>query len=167
MVFTTVSIDVVVVVVCKHDNFRKNYRIGLKFWTPFEGPKRKDKFVDQPFSSNGSDFIHKNALVNIKNSIFPPKYTRHGKNVKKQNSSFQRDLAICWWPFFHSSYIFCLLMENVIKNEKFLLFIKKIYKFTAAHFLIRYAFFVLIVKNVIKNEKSHFVPNLCEIRKKC
>ena len=36
------------VVVCKHDNFRKNYQIGLKFDTPLEGPKRKDKFVNQP-----------------------------------------------------------------------------------------------------------------------
>ena len=33
----------------------------------------------------------KNAFIKIKNSILPPKYTRYGKNVKKQNYLFQED----------------------------------------------------------------------------
>ena len=40
--------------------------------------------------------LKKNVFVKIKTSIFLPKYTRYGKNVKKQNSLFQRDLQISW-----------------------------------------------------------------------
>ena len=69
-------------VVCKHDDFQKIYRILLKFGTPLEDPKRNDQF----FFTNGSSFIDKKVFVKFKNSIFPPKYTRYGKNVKKQNS---------------------------------------------------------------------------------
>ena len=48
----------------------------------------------------------KNVFLKIKNSNFPPKYTRYGKNADQQNSSFQR------------SYISCLLIKNIIKNKK-------------------------------------------------
>ena len=47
-----------------------------------------------------------------------PKYTRYGENVEEQNCLLQRDLQICYWPFYHMSYIFCSLMKNVIKNKK-------------------------------------------------
>ena len=55
-------------------------------------------------------------FVKIENSIFPPKYTKYGKNVNKQNSLSQRNLQISWWPFPSRRYIFCLLMK--IKNKK-------------------------------------------------
>ena len=121
--------------VCGHYNSRWNYLIGTKFGTPFEGPKRKDEFVNQPFLTNGPDFNHKNVFVEIKNSIFPTKYTRHGINVKKENS--------------HRPY-FRLLMKNFIKNINFWFpknlyeiqikcclqncYLTKIYKFTLEYF---------------------------------
>ena len=40
---------------------------------------------------------------------------------------FQRDLQICWWLFFHRSYIFCLLMKHFIRNKNFC-FLKKLYE---------------------------------------
>ena len=43
-------------------------------------------------------------------------YARYGKNVKKQNCSFQNDLQLWYRPFFNWSYIFCLLIKNIIKN---------------------------------------------------
>ena len=43
-----------------------NYRIGLKFGIPFEGPKIKDEFVDQAFFNNSSGFIRiRNVFVKI------------------------------------------------------------------------------------------------------
>ena len=38
----------------------------------------------------------KNVLIKIKNSNFPPKYTRHGKNVKKQHCSSRKYQRICF-----------------------------------------------------------------------
>ena len=60
----------------------------LKFGTSPEGQKRKDEFVNQLLLTNGAGFIHKNVFVNVKNSIFPRKDTRCGKNVRKQNCLF-------------------------------------------------------------------------------
>ena len=57
--------------------------------------------------------------MKIENSIFPPKYTRYEKNVKKQNCLFQKDLQLWSKTFFHRSYIFCLLMKNIIKSRNF------------------------------------------------
>ena len=31
--------------------------------------------------------------------------------------AYFRDLKICFCPFFHTSYIFCSLLENLIKNK--------------------------------------------------
>ena len=59
----------------------------------------------------------KSVFVKIKNSIFPPKYTRYDINVGKQNSLFQRDLQILWEPFSYKNYIFCLFIKNVIKKK--------------------------------------------------
>ena len=87
----------------------------------------------------------KNAFVKIENSIFLTKYTRYGQNVEKKNSLLQRDLQIYCQAFFHMSYIFCLLMKNVIE----------ILKFTSEHFLIGRVVFVLIVENVVKNSILH------------
>ena len=39
--------------------------------------------------------------------------------LEEQNSLFQRDLQIFWWPFFDSGYVFSLVMKNVIKVETF------------------------------------------------
>ena len=42
-------------------------------------------------------FFHlfiENVFIKIKNSIFPPKYTRYGKNVRIQNCLFQKDLQL-------------------------------------------------------------------------
>ena len=98
----------------------------------------------------------------------------------KQNSLFQRDLLIFGWIFFYKSYVFCLLMKNLIKNKNSwfpkklneiqkisqnkIVYFKIMYKFIQNHFLIRQVF-ILIVKNVIKYEKLYFAPYLCEIRK--
>ena len=73
-------------------------------------------------------------------------------------------------------------MKNIIKNEKpyfwaklcteygknvgdKIVYLKKIYKFTANYFLMRHVVFILIMKNVIKNEKIRYTPNLCAIWK--
>ena len=73
----------VVVVVCKHDNFRRIYQIGFGFGTLLEGTKRKDEFIKQPFFSTVLVLSIKNGFLKINNSIFPPKYTRYGKTVGK------------------------------------------------------------------------------------
>ena len=39
-----------------------NYRIGLKFGIPFDGPKTKDEFVNQAFFINSSGFI---CIINV------------------------------------------------------------------------------------------------------
>ena len=36
----------------------------------------------------------KNVFMKINNSILPPKYTRYGKNVRKKNCLFQKDLQL-------------------------------------------------------------------------
>ena len=54
--------------------------------------------------------------MKMKNSIFPPKYTRHAKTVRKQKYLFQKGLQVGFWTFLHTSYIFCLLMKDIIKN---------------------------------------------------
>ena len=59
----------------------------------------------------------KNFLT-IQNSIFPPKQTRCGKNVKIQNCSFHRDLQMSYRPFLHRSYIFCLLIKKLLVFKK-------------------------------------------------
>ena len=33
-------------------------------------------------------FIHQNVFMKIKGSIFPPKYMRYGKNIRKENCLF-------------------------------------------------------------------------------
>ena len=51
--------------------------------------------------------------MEIKRSISPPKYTRYGRNVRKQNRLFKKYLQLCCRTFFHESCIFCLLMKNI------------------------------------------------------
>ena len=55
-------LSVAVIVVCKRDNSRKNYRIGLHFDTILEVPKGMNEFVYQPFLTNGSGFIHQKRI---------------------------------------------------------------------------------------------------------
>ena len=45
--------------------------------------------------------------------------------------------------------------------------LKKIYKFSVDHVLIKRTVFVLIIKNVIKMKKLNFLVKLCDIRNKC
>ena len=59
--------------VCKYDNFRKNYRIGMRFCTFLERPKRKEGFVNQPFLTNGFSFIHQKGFSKNKKFNFPAK----------------------------------------------------------------------------------------------
>ena len=40
------------------------------------------------------NLLIKNVFMKINNSIFPPKYTRYGKNYKKQDCLFQKDLNL-------------------------------------------------------------------------
>ena len=98
-------------IVCKHNNFRKNYWIGLHFCTLLEVPNRKEISHFRPTVLVSSI---KNVFLKIKKSIFPPKYTEYGKNVMKQNCLFQIDLQIYWCPFFHKRYVFYLLTKNGI-----------------------------------------------------
>ena len=46
------------------------------------------------FSKEVLSFLQfiKNVLIEIKNSIIPPKYIRYGKNVRIQNGLSQKDL---------------------------------------------------------------------------
>ena len=122
----------VVIIVLKHDNIRKNYLIGLRFGILLKGQKRKDEFVNQPFLINGSGFIYEKRFSRKKNSIYPPEYTIYGKNVRKQNCSFRKDLQLWFGTFFHRSYIFCLLMKNIIKNETNLFLSKTLISFVAS-----------------------------------
>ena len=50
--------------------------------------------------------FNKNFFIKIKNSIFPPKYTRYGKTVRKEICLFQKDIQLWYWPFFYRNYIF-------------------------------------------------------------
>ena len=45
---SVVAAILVVVVACKHDNFRNNHRIKLSFGILYQSRKKKDKFVNQP-----------------------------------------------------------------------------------------------------------------------
>ena len=68
----------------------------------------------------------KNDFVEIKNFIFPPKYTRCGKKVKKQNYSFIKYLQIFYWLFFHRCYIFSFIYQKRFYRNKTLHFPAKI-----------------------------------------
>ena len=52
--------------------------------------KKIYKFTVEDFFMGVLTFLLfiKNFFIKIKNSIFPPKYTRYEKNVMKQNCSF-------------------------------------------------------------------------------
>ena len=55
-------------------------------------------------------------------------YARFEKNVGKVNFSFQKDLQISFWLFFHKSYIFSFIhWKSFSENQKFN-FAAKIYK---------------------------------------
>ena len=56
----------------------------------------------------------KKVFLKIKKLILPPNYTRYEKIVTRQNFAFQKDLKLWSRPFIHRSYIFCLLMKNII-----------------------------------------------------
>ena len=43
----------------------------MKFGTPLEGLKRMDEFVNQPFFTNGSGFIHKKSICKNQKFNFP------------------------------------------------------------------------------------------------
>ena len=68
---------------CIHDNFWKNWPIGLKLGTLVECQEMKVKFVSQPFLTNGSGFIHKKRFLPNKKIYFPAKLFEIWKNVKK------------------------------------------------------------------------------------
>ena len=73
--------------------------------------KRSTNLVLTIFSLETSFLLFiKNIFIKIKNSIFPPKYTGYGKNVKKQNSLFQKHLQLL--ILFHMSYIFCFRAQS-------------------------------------------------------
>ena len=56
--------------------------------------------------------------MEIKNSIFPPKYTRYGKMLRNKIVQFKKNLKILSGKIFPESYIISLLMTNIIKNKK-------------------------------------------------
>ena len=58
----------------------------------------------------------KNVFIQIKYSIFPPKYSRYRKNVEGQQFLLKKYLQLCLWSFFHISYIFCSLMKHIAIN---------------------------------------------------
>ena len=59
--------------ICNHDNFRKNNRIGLRFGILLEDPRRKGEFVNHPFLTNGSSFIHQKHFYGNQKLNFPAK----------------------------------------------------------------------------------------------
>ena len=116
----------------------------------------------------------KNVFLKIKNSIFSPKYTRYGKNVKKQIFLSQDDIQIYFGSFFDRTcgfrcnckkrykkrkISFCTKymrgLKKILRN-KIVCFIK-IYKFPFDHFFITVIYFLLFIKNVfIKTKYSIF-----------
>ena len=121
----------------------------------------------------------------IKNSTFPPKYTRYGKNIRKQNCSFQKDLQIRSWRIFHKSYFFLFIhqkrfyenqkiqfsRQNIRDTRKMLrneiVHFKNIYKLALDNFFIKVISFYLCIKNVfMKINKFNFPAKICAIRKK-
>ena len=112
----------------KHDNFRKNYLNGLRFGTFLEGPKSKKDFVNQPFSTNGSGFIHKKRFSKNEKFNFSAKIYEKGKNVEKRNYLFPKDLQIRCSLFFYRIYIVSFVYhKRFTKNQK-LNFPAKIYE---------------------------------------
>ena len=62
----------------------------------------------------------RNVHIEIKNLIFPTKYATYGKNVRKENYLFKRDLQLRCCPFCHRSYIFSFIhQKSFSKNKKF------------------------------------------------
>ena len=76
------------------EHFISYYRIGLRFGTLLDVLKRKKSPLNQPFLTNGSSLFHQKNFLKIKNSISPVKYTRYGKNVKKENCFCQKYLQL-------------------------------------------------------------------------
>ena len=57
--------------------------------------------LKQTFLTNGSGFVHQKPFSEYQKFNFPYK------------------IQICSLSFLHRSYIFCLLLQNVIENENF------------------------------------------------
>ena len=116
----------------------------------------------------------KNIFVKIKNFISPPKYTRYSKNVEIQNSLFERNLQIPWWPFLNRSYIF-FLKRKCYQKWKILFFTqsmrdtkkisrskivrwKNIYRLVSDYFFIIVIYFYLFIKTFIMKIKNSIFP---------
>ena len=94
----------------------------------FEGPKRKDKSINEPFLTNDSDgFIHKKRFCKNKKFYFPAKIYEIRQKCWKAKFFISKRSANFLVTIFYRSYIFCLLMKNVIKNKNFW-FLKKLYE---------------------------------------
>ena len=163
-------------------NFRNFHQIFMFWGTSFEGPKKKDEFVNQTFLINGPSFIHKKRFCKNKIFHFPAKKCKIRYQCWETKFFIsKRSIQISQWQFFHRSYIFCLLVKNGIKNKN-LWFLTKIYeirkKFYRQNYLsqndiqiylrallIGHVLFVLNVKNIINNEKFNFASNLCDTKK--
>ena len=171
------------VVVCKHDRFRRNYRIGLRCGTLLEAPKREDELNNWLFFTNNAGIIHQTRFYKNQKFNFPNKIYVLRKKFNKQNCLFQRNLQMFSWPFFHRSHIFCLLMINVIKNKNFrfswkpyeiqkyvgnkIVYLKKIFKFISDHFFYgTRSFRFFCQKRLSKNWKSNFPTKIYVMRKK-
>ena len=68
--------------------------------------------------TNIFSFIHQKVFLENHKFNFPAKIYEIRKKFLKSILYFQRDLKICKWQFFHRSNIFCLLMNNVIHQNK-------------------------------------------------
>ena len=70
--------------VCKYGNFWINYRIGLRVGPLFYITKREDEFVNLPFLTNGSGFIHQKRFLQNQKIHFPAKLCEIRINVNKK-----------------------------------------------------------------------------------
>ena len=121
----------------------------------------------------------KKVFLEIKSSIFPPKYARYGQNLKKQNCSSQEDIKFCSRLFFDRTRSFCIDrresylkwkipfctksmrdMKKLLRNK--ILCFKNIYNYAIRlgyYFIGVVYIYFLSIKNVfLKIKKSIFPP---------
>ena len=79
----------VAIVVCKHDHFRKHYRIGLPFGKLLEGPIERWNSLTRHFWPTVLVLSIKNVFLQIKNSIFPPNYMRYEQILRNEILYFE------------------------------------------------------------------------------
>ena len=83
--------------------------------------KNNYKFAENHFFMGVIFFLlfFRNAFIKIKNSIFPPKYTRYEKNVVDNIVHPKKIYRFTSDHFSIGRVVFVLIVKNIIKDEKF------------------------------------------------